>query len=139
MVFLSQRHSNGWHQKIDATAAGKHPSLNALSDQTFPWDALRWHTEIYLGKKGTLTVEEKDKRLVGLIQNHAAKDIAIAACGHAMTSQAVRNLLLSELSVISDNPGLLACLQIVITARRANPGAVTDAEAFQAEVLKNYL
>jgi len=139
MVLLGQRHSNGWHQRIDATAAGKHPGLNTLSDETFPWDALRWHTEIYLGKKGTLTAEEKDKRLVGLIQNHAAKDIAIAACGYAMTPQAVRNLLLSELSVIPDYPKLLACLQIVIIVRRVNPGAVTDVEASQAEVLKSFL
>ena len=139
MVFLGQRHSNRWHQRIDATAAGKHPGLNPLSDQTFPWDALRWHTEIYLGKKGTLTAEERDKRLVGLIQNHAAKDIAIAACGYAMTSQAVRNLLLSELSVIPDDPRLLECLQIVMIARRVNPGAVTDVEASHAEVLKNFL
>jgi hypothetical protein len=139
MVFLGQRHSNGWHQRIDATAAGKHPGLDPLSDQTFPWDALRWHTEIYLGKKGALTAEEKDKRLVGLIQSHAAKDIAIAACGYAMTSQAVRNLLLSELSVIPDDPRLLECLRIVVTAKRVNPGAVTDVEVSHAEELKYFL
>jgi hypothetical protein len=139
MVLLGQRHSNGWHQRIDATAAGKHLGLNPLSDKTFPWDALRWHTEIYLQKKGTLTAEEKDKRLAGLILNHAAKDVAVAACGYAMTSRAVRNLLILELSIIPDEPALSACLQMVMIARRVNPGAVTDVEASQAEVLRSVL
>jgi len=139
MGILGQRQSNGWHQGVDATAAGRRPGLDAASDQTFPWDTLRWHTEIYLGKKGKLTPQEQDARLISLVQKHAAKDIAIAACGHAMTTQTIRKFLSSILSVVSDNDALLLCLHTILVAKRVNPSAVSDAEAYHGEALKNFL
>lgn len=139
MGLFGQRQSKGWHQGVDTTAAGRHPGLDASTDQTFPWETLRWRTEIYLGKKGNLTPQEQDTLLTSLVQNHAAKDIAIAACGHAMSTQTIRKFLFSTLSAVSDNNECLPCLQIILIAKRVNPSAVSDAEAYYAEALKNFL
>src|SRR6266516_250038 len=125
MGFLGQRQSDQWHQGVEATAAGRHPPSDASTDQTFPWDALRSHTEVYLGKKGKLTPQEQDARLMSLVQNHAAKDVAIAACGHAMTTETIRNFLLSSLSsAVSDNNEHLLYLRTIRIAKRVNSSAV---------------
>lgn len=82
--FSAHGQSDNWHRQVSLEAGDQHPiGLGYVPNASFPWAALRQITDSYLLKKrGKNTVEDRDARLALLIKNHAAKDIAIAACGH---------------------------------------------------------
>ena len=63
MGFFGKRKSSHWHQKINATAAGKYPlevaleesiNLTPVPNPKYPWAQLRLHTDLYLKTKGQL-------------------------------------------------------------------------------------
>ncbi|KAF2016475.1 hypothetical protein BU24DRAFT_422819 [Aaosphaeria arxii CBS 175.79] len=130
-IFGGKKDSEEWHQQIEFTAGFLHPS-----DQRFPCELLRKHTDQYLKRKGKLTQQEVDIRLSSLIDSHEARDVAVAACAYAMSPTSVRALLNVNLSVTPTTFfGLEAHLQSLIAANGCNPGSVSDQEASWARQL----
>ncbi|MCJ1396283.1 hypothetical protein MMC18_009172 [Xylographa bjoerkii] len=150
MGFFGKRKSGHWHEKIDATAAGKHPlgvaveeslDLTPVLNLEYPWTQLRLHTDLYLKTKGQLESPELDGRLVTLMLGHPTKDTAMAACGHAMSPQTVREMLTNNLNVDTHNYyglSFLSYLQIIVIAKHVNPKAVTEVEAHCARTLISF-
>jgi hypothetical protein len=133
--FSTHGQSDNWHRQVSLEAGDHHPiGIGYVPNASFPWATLRNITESYLIKKrGKNTVEDRDARLALLIKNHAAKDIAIAACGHAMSPKALRDLLASDLNIqLGDPYGLPCYLQTIIAANHVNEGAVGALEAQRA-------
>ncbi|MCJ1386186.1 hypothetical protein MMC17_009312 [Xylographa soralifera] len=147
MGFFGKRKSGHWHRKIDATAVGKHPLEATLEESVdlipvlnlkYPWTELKLHTDLYLKTKGQLGLPERDRRLVALFLEHGAKDIAMAACGHAMSPPTISRLLADNLNVDTHNCyglSLLSLLQVVVIANHVNPNAVSEIEAHCARIL----
>jgi hypothetical protein len=132
--FGKTKPSDDWHQQIDFTANDRRPS-----DAHFPWLLVMKHTDVYLKKKGKKTQTETDLRFSSLIESHEARDIAIAACAHAMSPASVRALLNVELNVAPATFfGLKMFLQSLIAANYCNPKSVSDFEAYWAFRLLPY-
>jgi hypothetical protein len=130
-LFNKAKHSEEWHQSIDATAGVLHPS-----DSKFPYSFLRDHTEDYLKKKGKINQADVDIRLSILFTSHDAKDVAVAASAHAITAKSLRALLHADLNVMHGSCwGLKMWLQCLIAANDGNPASVTDLEALWARKL----
>ena len=122
---------NNWHRNVAATAGTAQPT-----DVDFPWTQLQKHTEIYVKKKGKLTPEQLDERLLALIEKHTAKEVAIAACAHAISSQNVRRLLTADLYVDPGSYfGLASYLQAIVAANHVKPEAASQSEASWAELI----
>lgn len=133
-LFSKAKHSQEWHQCIEATAGILHPS-----DAQYPYGFLRNHTDVYLQKKGKLSQADTDIRLAILVENHGAKDVAVAAASHAITAKSLRSLLLADLNVAYGSYwGLETWLQCLIAANEGNPASVTDMEASWARMLLPY-
>ncbi|KZM24583.1 GID complex subunit containing RING finger motif [Ascochyta rabiei] len=131
LLFNKTKHSEDWHQAIDAIAGVLHPS-----DPKFPHAPLRQATDVYLKKKGKITLADADIRLAILIGAHEARDIAIAAAAHAMTATSLRATLHVDLNVAHGSYwGLETWLQCLIAANHGNPASVTDMEAKWAQYL----
>ena len=125
VLFNKAKHSEDWHQAIDAIAGVLPPS-----DSKFPYPLLRQATEDYLKKKGKITRNDADIRLAILIESHAAREVAVAAAAHAMTAGSLRAILHVNLNVSHGNYwGLETWLQCLIAANYSNPASVTDLEA----------
>ncbi|KAF2810652.1 uncharacterized protein BDZ99DRAFT_508216 [Mytilinidion resinicola] len=135
MVLFGKRKSDGWKVQVAATAAHEHPS-----SPNFPWDQLQAHTDLYLRKKGKLTPAERDFKLAALVDDYDDRDVAIAACAFAMSSQTLRVLLNVESNVTPVTYyGLYAYLQSLIAVNyRGQPGVVSDLEAKWARALVPY-
>ncbi|ORY15475.1 hypothetical protein BCR34DRAFT_478007, partial [Clohesyomyces aquaticus] len=93
-IFGKKSRSDEWHTQIDFTA-----SLSRPSQKTFPYELIRKHTDHYLRKKGKLSQQDIDIRLAILIEGHEARDVAVAACAHAISPTSLRAILNVELSV----------------------------------------
>ncbi len=133
--FSTHGQSDNWHRQISLEAGDQHPiGPGYVPNTSFPWTTLRQITDSYLAKKrGKITVEDRDACLIALIRNYAAKDIAIAACAHAMSPKAVRDLLTVDLNIEpGDSFGLPSYLQAIIAANHVNEGAVSALEAQRA-------
>ncbi|OSS48037.1 hypothetical protein B5807_06525 [Epicoccum nigrum] len=131
VLFNKAKHSEDWHQAIDAIAGVLPPS-----DSKFPYPLLRQATEDYLKKKGKITQNDADIRLAILIESHTARDIAVAAAAHAMTAGSLRAILHVNLNVSHGSYwGLETWLQCLIAANYNNPASVTDLEARWAHCL----
>jgi hypothetical protein len=121
----ASQYDEDWHRNVAATAGTTRPT-----DVDFPWSGLRKHTDTYVKKNGKLTIEQLADRLSALIERHAAKEIAIAACAHAIPSRTVRELLSAKLYVGPDNYfGLASYLQAIVAANRVRPEAASQSEA----------
>jgi hypothetical protein len=130
-LFNKAKHSEEWHESIDATAGVLHPS-----DQRFPYSFLRNHTEAYLRKKGKTNQADIDIKLEILITSHDVRDVAVAAVAHAMTAKSLRALLHSDLNIMHGSYwGLETWLQCLIAANDGNAASVTDLEAAFARKL----
>jgi hypothetical protein len=133
-LFSKTKPSDDWHLQIDFTANDIRPS-----DKRFPWLLVKKHTDTYIKKKGKKTQADTDIRLSILIENHEARDIAVAACAHAMSPASVRALLNIELNVAPATfYGLETFLQSLIAANYCNPRSVSDLEAYWAARLLPY-
>lgn len=131
ILFNKAKHSEDWHQAIDAIAGVLPPS-----DPKFPYPLLRQATEDYLKKKGKITQNDADIRLAILIESHTARDVAVSAAAHAMTAGSLRALLHVNLNVSHGSYwGLETWLQCLIAANYSNPASVTDLEATWAHHL----
>lgn len=131
VLFNKAKHSEEWHQAIDAAAGVLHPS-----DPKFPYDLLREQTEIYLKRKGKISQTDADIRLAILITSHEARDVAVAAAAHAITAKSLRALLHADLNVMHGSYwGLKAWLQCLVAANDGSPASVTDLEALWARKL----
>ncbi|KAJ4369910.1 hypothetical protein N0V83_005674 [Neocucurbitaria cava] len=134
-LFNKAKHSEEWHQSVEATAGVLHPA----DSSKFPYGLLRNHTDVYLRKKGKISQADVDVRLAILIDVHQARDIGVAAAAHAMTAKSLRALLHAELNVAPGSYwGLETWLQCLIAANDGNPASVTDLEASWAHMLLPY-
>ena len=132
------RHSDTWHRQVDAAAAGNSP-ITALSvpNSSFPWAYLRSYTNTYLGKKKGLDAQERDARLVLLFQAHSTKDVAMAACAPAMSTECVRHLLRMKLEATSkDLTKLTAPMRLAVIAHHLNFDVLSR---FEATLVKRLL
>ena len=138
-LFSKHGKSDAWHKNIAATASSKYGATteSLLLEQNFPssWPELRQHTDTYLAKKGNLTQQDKDERLVALVRKYPDKELLLAAVIHALTAEATRNLLLSDFKAEPGTPGYLIYLQAIQAVRTIKPEAVTDVEAQVAQSL----
>lgn len=130
----SHRKSAQWHQDVDRTAGCCTPIPTETSDMlAFPWSQLRQHTDDYLKTKSASSAQEKDIRLRALIFQHAKKEIAIAACAHAMSDEALSQLFLEDLPVPKDDHACLRqYLQAFVAASHAKPAVFTETDAHVA-------
>ncbi|KAF2792129.1 hypothetical protein K505DRAFT_326371 [Melanomma pulvis-pyrius CBS 109.77] len=132
--FSKIKPSEEWHQQIDFIAGVLRPS-----EKRFPYLLVKKHTDTYLKKKGKKTLQDTDIRLAILIESHEARDIAIAACAHAMSPASLRALLNVELNIAPATfYGLEMFLRSLIAANYSNPSAVSDLEAYWADRLLPY-
>ncbi|KAH7392856.1 hypothetical protein BKA66DRAFT_557617 [Pyrenochaeta sp. MPI-SDFR-AT-0127] len=133
-LFNKAKHSEEWHQNVEATAGVLHPS-----DSKFPYGFVRNHTDVYLRKKGKINQVDTDIRLAILIETHDTRDIAVAAAAHAMSAKNLRELLHVEFNVAQGSYwGLETWLQCLIAANYENPASVADLEALWARMLLPY-
>ncbi|KAF2710805.1 hypothetical protein K504DRAFT_465862 [Pleomassaria siparia CBS 279.74] len=133
-LFKKTKPSEEWHQQIDFTAGVLRPS-----DKRFPFLLVQKHTDQYLKKKGRLTQSDIDLRLSALIQNHEARDVALAACAYAMSPASVRALLNVELSVAPVTfYGFELFLHSLIAVNYSNVNAVSDLETQWARRMLGY-
>ncbi|CZR63941.1 uncharacterized protein PAC_13838 [Phialocephala subalpina] len=119
MPIFGHRHhrSERWHLDIDShlEVGGKQINLREYNSEKQPWSRMRQSTDRYLSKKkDSKTAKSRDELLRKLILGHGRKDIAIVACGHAMSSDALEDLLLSDalatLDSLDDFKVLLHCI-----------------------------
>ncbi|KAF2268921.1 hypothetical protein CC78DRAFT_331302 [Lojkania enalia] len=133
-TLFGKKKSDEWHKQIDSTAGTLRPA-----DQRFPWSFISKHTDYYLKKKGKLAQTDIDIRLALMIEGHEARDVAVAACAHVMSPQAIRALLNIELNVAPATfYGLEMYLQCIIAANYCNSKTFTDLEAQWATHLLPY-
>jgi hypothetical protein len=121
-LFHRRRQSRNWFRSVNASVADLHPVTPGqvpVSNPEFPWAQLRQHTDAYLNKKkkGNLTQVEIEARLMTLMQRHTSKDVAIAACGHRLSPETLRALLVRDVNIDPGNVyGLRSYLQTIIAA-----------------------
>ncbi|CAO2648557.1 Nn.00g078240.m01.CDS01 [Neocucurbitaria sp. VM-36] len=133
-LFNKAKHSEDWHQSVEATAG-----VLAPSDPKFPYALLHNHTAVYLQKKGKISQADADIRLAILIDANEARDIAVAAAAHAMSAKSLRALLTAQLNVAQGSYwGLETWLQCLIAANYGNPASVTDLETLWARMILPY-
>jgi hypothetical protein len=126
-LFQRKRQSGNWFRSVNASVADLHPVSTGqvpVSNPEFPWVQLRQHTDAYLSKKkkGNLTQDEIEARLVALMQKHASKDVAIAACGHRLSPETLRALLTRDVNIDPGNVyGLRSYLQAIVAANHGMP------------------
>lgn len=115
-----------WHRQVSTTAANHFPlMLDNHINPLYPWEQLREHTNLLLQKEGSLTLEQKDNILASLIRKHDAKYVALAACGHYLSTQTLIQLLRNELLVSaqkSDRNDLTSYLKMILIASHVNSG-----------------
>ena len=131
---IKGRDRDAWHKNINDTVGLRRPT-----DPDFPWIALQNHTGYYMKKKGKLSQDQVDERLLILIKTHPSKEVAIAACAHTMSARIVKNLLINDFKVGSDGAdGALAIqdyLQVIVATNYVRPEAVSEIEAKWARYL----
>ncbi len=147
MFHFGMRKSHDWHARVDHTARrGGQPLLESeIPNPVFPWAEVRLHTDIYLSKKVNISTEECDRRLLSLIQKHGATHIAVAACAHRISINALRNFLFSELQIAQGTEirgadaiwcqNHVQVLRAVITAHHINPLTFTESDSQVAQAL----
>jgi hypothetical protein len=139
---MKHKQSIKWHQDItDAVLDFKPvrlPTANTgqVAILWFPLNILQIHTDIYLGKKGKLKPDERDYRLKALIRGHTEKDVAIAACAHVLSGEAIREIIPLECRIDElKHTGFLPYLRAITSAHHTNPEAITPSEATIAQAL----
>lgn len=98
MVYIAallQRGSKRWHHDIDKQVQGngEEYELKDFNSWRQPWRRMRQATNRYLAKKGPKSVKRCDELLRKLVLEHERKHIAIVACGHAFSPEALEDLL----------------------------------------------
>ncbi|KAH7117739.1 hypothetical protein B0J11DRAFT_570954 [Dendryphion nanum] len=130
-IFSKKSSSEEWHDQVEFTAGIFRPA-----DAKFPWPLVQKHTDTYIKRKGKLSQPEVDLRLSTLIEDHEARDVAVAACAHLMSPASVRASLNVGLDVAPASfYGLNTYLQCLIAANKANARAISDLEAIWATLL----
>jgi hypothetical protein len=134
-LFRIRKRSEKWHDQVTLTAGPYGPL-----DLSFPWSALRRHTDHYIKSKKNITKGELNVKLASLIKTHEEKVVAIAACAHAMSTTAVKAILASELDIVlASLEGLNTYLLSLFAANFSCPSAVSDFEAKWAKDLLPYV
>lgn len=146
MLRIGMRKSHNWHEQVNKTAGRGGPLLISGSpNPAFPWAQLQTHTDVYLKKKGTITLEERDRRLLLLIQKHDAIQISVAACAQKISPEALRAYMVEELKTaqIIESPDLetslsareIGFLEAIVAAHYVNPSTFTDSDSKIAQAL----
>ena len=147
MLYFGTRKSHDWHEKVNSTArrGGQQPLVSGALNSAFPWAELRLHTDLYLRKKGDISPEERDRYLLALIQKHGTMHIAVAACAHKMSTDALRGFMANELQTAQgiETQGTKAILgsnqvqflKAIVTAHHANPLTFSESDSQVAQAL----
>ena len=131
MPLFGRRKSDTWHETVNSTVLGHLAPVSAdlVCNADFPWTQLRLTTDKHLKAQGKLQPQQRDMLLTGLIMNYPSMSVALAASAHAMSPQAVRDLLHREFSVQPGNDsGMALFLQVLLIVNRVNPIAIHEVE-----------
>ena len=138
MPLFSRPKSDAWHETVDSTVLGRLAPVSAdlICNEDFPWTQLRLITDKHLKGQGKLQPQQRDMLLLCLIMSHSSVSVALAASAHAMSPQALRDLLYREFSVQPGRiDGLTVFLQVIIIINRVNPIAIREVEVQLARKL----
>jgi hypothetical protein len=135
-IFL-QRGSKRWHIDIDkqvqGNGNGKGHELKDFHTLGQPWLRMRQATDRYLAKKkGPKSTKRCDELLRKLVLEHEQKHIAIVACGHAFSPEALEDLLTPGTLANTDcEEGLRVFLECIHAASLVNE-VVSKEEGLEA-------
>lgn len=137
MKFFVHSQSETWHKNVDADIGSECPCLlDGSINPHFPWSSIKGHTEALLKKKGTISPEEQENRLLGLVCRHGATVNALAACAYGLSPKTIKACLTGDFGRL---PGLhneiSIYLQAVIVIHHTNSAAVTATDAGLAKAL----
>ncbi|KAF2397166.1 hypothetical protein EJ06DRAFT_164133 [Trichodelitschia bisporula] len=117
------------HRQIEKIADGHNPA-----DPAFPWQRVQQTTDGYIQKKSTSKVQ-LDDILLPAIRKFDRKDVAVAACCHALSQTAIQ-LLLMELKAVPEYfSELPTYLRILLSVHKYHPAIVDADEAARARDL----
>ena len=126
------RTKEDWHRQISDTAVDYLLlGPNNRPSPHFPWAQLQKYTDSFLKKKGPLSPLQQDNLLIGLVQKHGVKDVAIASCGHAISTQALRHMLQTDLRVEIGDPDInlqAEYLRLILVVDHVNPDVLSPME-----------
>jgi hypothetical protein len=137
MPIFGKKGSDEWHRQVDSTAAGVPPLTGDMQpNNAFPWLGLRMITGTYLRKKNATTELERDTRLKALLQKHAEKEVALAACAYDMSIAVLREIIQTELSVEPGTTlGYSTYLNAIVIASHVKSDSVSALEVRWARLL----
>lgn len=130
---LIGRFLDNWGTEVEKIAHGQLP-LTDLGDSniSFPFQEVQQYTTQYIvNKKERPVAGLCDERLIKLIQKSDSKQIALAACTHLLSPQAVRTLIVRDFSQL--HPQLY--LQLILVAHHGTPNAVEQLDSQRAKIL----
>jgi hypothetical protein len=132
-----------WHHQTIVTAGHYHPvGENNDINPDFPWLELQQHTDLLLKSKGSLKSTQQDEFLLAHIQKHKTKEVAIAACGHVVSSGALRQLLHDDFNVASQRGDwdiLKIFFRVILVASHVNLGiSIWDVECAKLLLSTNH-
>ncbi|KAF2420005.1 hypothetical protein EJ08DRAFT_32250 [Tothia fuscella] len=115
-------------RKVDKIAGGLHPL-----DAQFPWNRLRDYVDRCVKRQRSLRIPEGlDRLLTVFIISHPQelKDVAVAACAHALSTETTLTLLNGHLRFGStDFEALPVFIQILMAINHVNPAVISNEEA----------
>ncbi len=126
---MGQAQSN-WHKELVEVTIKEGTNLGPESNDELPLAELQEKTNTYLRrKKPNLSAAERDIHLTVLVRAHPEKHIAIAACAHVLSRQAIRDLLRREIQLhLKDDHDIIRYMHTILAVTRANPAAISDLE-----------
>lgn len=137
MKWFIHSQSDLWHQNVDAAVGRERPCLaDGTINPIFPWGSLRTYTDTFLKKKKDVSSMDQEVRLVGLVCQHKATIIALAACAHGLSTKAIVACLTGDYGRLPElHTELSFYLQAIIVINYVNPTAVTAADVKLAKAL----
>ncbi|QDS76788.1 hypothetical protein FKW77_002231 [Venturia effusa] len=114
---------------------GLHPS-----DTNFPWARLSACAEIFIRRQKNIDILPGiDEFLIDLVEKCSSKDIALAACAHLLSIDAVQNLLSKSKPLLGSIPGLLSYTQIILAINYHKPQIFNEDDAKYARTVHQLL
>lgn len=125
-----------WHRQVDLIM-DHHEAINnlELSDFNFPLVQLQSVTNLYLRGRLGGTPQETDLHLLQLVTEHQEMDVAIGACSHALSAEAVLSLISETQARRVETHGELQYLHSTAIVHHTKPEIVDSFHAEWAKIL----
>lgn len=124
---------DNWGTEVDRITYGQLPlTYLGVLNSGFPFQQVQQFTTQYIvNKKERAVAGLCDERLIRLIQKHDSKQIALAACTHLLSPQAVRTLIVRDFARLDST----LYLQLILIAHHGTPNAVEQLDSERAKAL----